>query len=52
MWEMAETLSRRLQELFPEIAVQQAAFMGRIGSGKEPHSRSLRLPLSGLKIKP
>jgi hypothetical protein len=46
--ETAARLGRRLAALLQDVPVSQAAFLGRIGSGKAPSSRSLRLPLERL----
>lgn len=48
MLERAERLSRQLGGLLPDEPVTQAVFMGRIGSGRAPTARSLRLPLPRL----
>jgi hypothetical protein len=48
MYNRAQGVSDHLQELLsPEVA-EGGVFMGRIGAGKPPKSRSVRLPLSKL----
>jgi hypothetical protein len=44
----ATRLGQRLAELIGSVPIEQIAFMGRIGTGKSAHSRSLRRPLQGL----
>jgi hypothetical protein len=46
--ETAARLVRRLAGIFQEVPVSAVAFMGRIGNGKAPASRSLRLPVERL----
>lgn len=48
--EGAQQLSRQLKQLIGEKATAQAVFMGRIGAGSAPSSRSLRIPLLKLKL--
>lgn len=43
--EMAAKLATRLSLQLPGNAMERAVFMGRIGNGRPPASRSLRLPL-------
>jgi hypothetical protein len=50
MNERAEGISRRFAELAGEQSVHQAVFMGRIGAGPAPKSRSLRRPLEELVL--
>jgi len=47
--ETAARLGQRLAGIFQDMPVKQVAFLGRIGSGKAPSSRSLRLPVERLK---
>ena len=47
--ETAASLGRRLMEIFQDMPVNQVAFLGRIGNGKAPSSRSLRLPIERLR---
>jgi hypothetical protein len=44
----AERLYRRLDALMPERAVEQVAFLGRVGQGRPAASRSLRRSLKNL----
>jgi len=44
----AEGLYRRLSSLLPGDAVEQTIFLGRVGQGRQPASRSLRRPLNNL----
>jgi hypothetical protein len=44
----ATRLARRLAEILQDVPVSEVAFLGRIGSGKLPISRSLRLPVERL----
>lgn len=44
----AKRLSQQLSKILGAKDMQHALFMGRIGVGKEPQSRSLRKPLSQL----
>ncbi len=46
--ETAEALSKRLAELLQEAPASQVAFLGRVGNGTMPASRSLRLPVERL----
>ena len=46
--ETAARLARRLAEILQDVPASQVAFLGRIGSGKVPTSRSLRLPVERL----
>jgi nitroreductase len=46
--EQASRLGRRLAAILGEVPVENAAFLGRIGRGEAPRSRSLRLPLGSL----
>ena len=46
--ETAARLGKRLEGIFLDMPVSQVAFLGRIGSGKAPTSRSLRLPVERL----
>jgi len=50
MQEQAAALSRRGASLVGADVWEQAVFMGRLGAGPEPTSRSLRLPLHSLLI--
>jgi hypothetical protein len=50
--ETAAGLGRRLAEIFQDMPVSQVAFLGRIGSGELPVSRSLRLPVERLTRNP
>ncbi len=45
---IAKSLATSLTGLFSEEAVHMGVFMGRMGYGDRPHSRSIRLPLSRL----
>jgi hypothetical protein len=47
--ETAAGLGRRLAGIFQDMPVKQVAFLGRIGNGKAPDSRSLRLPVERLR---
>lgn len=47
--ETAAGLGQRLMEIFQGMPINQVAFLGRIGNGKVPSSRSLRLPVERLK---
>lgn len=49
VWEEALKLTARLGELLGSDSVARAVFMGRIGTGAAPVSRSLRLPLEKLR---
>lgn len=49
--EMAQQLDRRFVALVGEHAVMHAVFMGRVGHGDAPRSRSLRRPLDSLMLK-
>jgi hypothetical protein len=44
----AETLRERLQALVGVDALERGVFMGRIGYGDNPSSRSVRMPLKKL----
>lgn len=46
----AQKLSRQLSQLIGEGATSRSVFMGRIGTGSPPSARSLRKPLSTLKL--
>ena len=46
--ETAARLARRLAGILQDVPASQVAFLGRIGSGKVPTSRSLRLPVERL----
>lgn len=46
--ETAARLGKRLAGILQDVPVSQVAFLGRIGSGKAPTSRSLRLPVERL----
>ena len=46
--ETAARLGERLAGIFQDVPVSEVAFMGRIGNGKAPASRSLRLPVERL----
>jgi len=46
--ETAARLGKRFAGLLQDVPVSEVAFMGRIGSGKVPASRSLRLPVERL----
>ena len=50
--ETAVSLGQRLGEIFQDMPINQVAFLGRIGNGKAPSSRSLRLPVERLKSNP
>lgn len=47
--ETAAGLGKRLAEILQDMPVSQVAFLGRIGNGKAPNSRSLRLPVERLR---
>jgi molybdopterin/thiamine biosynthesis adenylyltransferase len=49
-FDQARAVAKRLYTLVGDSAVPRAAFMGRIGSGPLPRSRSLRLPLDCLRV--
>jgi hypothetical protein len=46
--ESATQLAGRLAEILQDVPTSRVAFMGRIGTGKQPSSRSLRLPVERL----
>lgn len=48
--DMARRLEQRFVDLVGEHAVAHAVFMGRVGHGDAPRSRSLRRPLDSLMI--
>ncbi len=48
MTQRAESISQGLRDMFPDIDVDRAVFMGRIGLGQGPQARSTRLPLEAL----
>lgn len=48
----AQQLSNRFENLFGKNKIQNAVFIGRIGSGKASYSRSLRLSVNKLFISP
>ncbi|MGA7799179.1 MAG: ThiF family adenylyltransferase [Gammaproteobacteria bacterium] len=50
MIERARGVSSQLRTLIGEPAADRAVFMGRIGSGTAPRSRSVRLPLERLMV--
>ena len=52
MFESAEAIGRQLTNLIGVEESKRAVFMGRIGSGSTPRSRSTRLPLNKLLINP
>jgi hypothetical protein len=45
----ADAVRRSLDELLGTSSAEAAVFMGRIGHGPAPQSRSLRLPLEALE---
>jgi len=47
-WRRAHTLADQLNHLFGQETCEQAVFMGRVGAGKTPKSRSFRLSLKQL----
>ncbi|CAG1001257.1 Sulfur carrier protein ThiS adenylyltransferase [Methylophilaceae bacterium] len=50
MQERAHQLSRQLSQLIGEGTTSRSVFMGRIGAAPPPSARSLRKPLSTLKL--
>ncbi len=48
----ARKIARALEQLIGEEHAGQAIFLGRVGRGAFPRSRSLRLPLSSLLLSP
>jgi hypothetical protein len=46
--EKAARLAKRLAGILQDVPASQVAFLGRIGSGNLPISRSLRLPVERL----
>ncbi|NCT82140.1 MAG: molybdopterin biosynthesis protein MoeY [Comamonadaceae bacterium] len=48
--QMAQRLGRRFVDVVGEQAAAHAVFMGRVGHGQQPSSRSLRRPLESLMI--
>lgn len=51
MWEQAVAISKGFERLVGTERAAKAVFMGRIGAGKGPVSRSLRLPLEQLLVR-
>ena len=49
LWDDARKLTARLEDLLGKEAVERAVFMGRIGAGAAPVSRSLRVSLEKLR---
>lgn len=49
--QMAQRLDRRFVEVVGAHAASHAVFMGRVGNGQQPSSRSLRRPLESLLIR-